>query len=109
MIQDIPGHALGGREHPAFILAGSIELTVSSTHHQLMVAPSTSTILMEAGEIPEGQWPRSAKNHVEPEVIQHPDGDLSVQYHPEWMAPDSVGWLYFRKLVSELIDKRKLN
>lgn len=37
----------------------------------------------------------------EPEVVYWPQTqNLSVQYHPEYMAKDSPGWLYFNELIN---------
>ena len=39
----------------------------------------------------------------EPEVVLYHDSiDLCVQYHPETMAPDSMGRKYFYELMKDL-------
>lgn len=117
LIQHVEGHALSGT-HQMFIsksddyinpLKSELpSIQVTSTHHQMMYPGNAKHTLL--GWSPkrsgiyktDGSW--EPKVLREPEVVYYPDtNSLAVQYHPEYMSPDTHGYLFFDHLLNKLL------
>lgn len=120
LVQHTSGHALAGT-HTIYTNTNDI-LPVTSTHHQMMApkgafqvvawADSLSGFYQDGDQRPHIEFVDSSKaldgEIREPEVVFWPrTRNLGVQYHPEYMAKDSPGWLYFNQLLDSYIDVRK--
>jgi len=128
LIQNVQKHS---RNH--FIYTKDSEtFNVTSTHHQMMIPKrergNYSLIAWTRGlsSFYEGDgiienrkmkgevWPNlekvegSNKCCKEPEVVWYEKNKcLAVQYHPEYMHHDSLGFTYFQKLVSNFIFRKE--
>ena len=99
LVQHIEGHAIG-REHLCTEVETDRVFSVSSTHHQMMVAHVDGKVLFKDYTNTQGvHWDnvneRYDYNHVT-EVVYYPaTKSLCIQPHPEWMKQDSpfVQWI----------------
>ena len=99
LVQHIEGHALG-KEHLCTEVETNKVMSVSSTHHQMMVAHEDGKILFKDYESQRGRhWDFVNEdydyNYVT-EVVYYPNTkSLCLQPHPEWMNQESefVKWI----------------
>jgi len=115
MLQHVDNHSIGGT-HRMLTKEGR-ELNVTSTHHQLMIPNEGEIIGWSAGLVQTYEtggklnrleitkpFRQQGGFVIEPEVVYwERTGALGVQYHPEYMNPDSDGWLYFQELLKRYI------
>lgn len=90
LLQHVDNH-LGN--HNMFTIDGR-KIEVTSTHHQMINNQGEGELLA---------WARQevASEYLEPEVMWYRDTkSLAVQYHPEYMSPDSQGLQYFGELLN---------
>lgn len=100
LVQHIDNHAIRG-EHPCLIQwdGEEIEVKVSSTHHQMMVAHKDGIILGKAGPTTGYHWDdvdTSYEFKYVTEVVYYPKTkSLCIQPHPEWMDQGSpfIEWI----------------
>ena len=99
LVQHIEGHAIG-KNHMATEVATGISYSVSSTHHQMMVAHQDGQILFKDYMGATGvHWDKVNESYhylYVPEVVYYPKTkSLCIQPHPEWMPQDSdfVRWI----------------
>lgn len=118
LLQHVEGHAINGT-HPALCLDSGKEIHVTSTHHQMMnpfnIARNQydllSVSLPARSKIYEEGFSGTNMNafkrrKLEPEVVYYKHSkSLCVQFHPEYMAKESEGWLYFQELLGKYIYK----
>jgi len=77
--------------HPAMV-------TVTSTHHQMMIVPPHGELVAWAEDI-------AFNGEYEPEVVWYEGNrSLCVQYHPEYMPEESEGYQYFLELIEDYFD-----
>lgn len=106
MVQHISNHTF---PHLMYTYSGK-EMKVSSTHHQLMDPAEGAQLIAYAKGLSdkyEGltDYQPCTENDtiLEPEVLLYEaTKDLCVQFHPEIMAPDTEGRLYFHELIKLL-------
>lgn len=99
LVQHIEGHAIAKEHLCAEINTGNV-MSVSSTHHQMMVAHKDGQVLFVDYHPRNGvHWDDTNEpynyNHVV-EVVYYPKTkSLCIQPHPEWMKQDSpfVNWI----------------
>lgn len=116
LIQNVNGHSIGGT-HPVHTKDGRT-IQVTSTHHQLIVPANNAEVLawseglismLETGGTLNPQelltpYKLAGGLSKEPDVVfWERTNALGVQYHPEYMNPDSGGWLYFQELLNKYI------
>lgn len=110
MWQDVDGHAIHG-EHIMIDIRNGEMISVSSTHHQMMIVGELGELICAASE---SSWKESCvdgKIHRVPsergddvEVVWYPASDsLCYQPHPEFFGPDHPCQVYYFKLIRELI------
>lgn len=119
LVQDITNHA--GRQHEIQVKWSSRGdemgvIHVTSSHHQMqypfdlpkdeytILGWGTSTMSHHYAMDDKVTFLRAEASEElksEPDVILYPAiNALGAQYHPEWMAEDSDGFIYFKELVS---------
>lgn len=99
LVQHIEGHALGKEHFCTEVETGKV-MSVSSTHHQMMVAHEDGKILFKDFNSQRGRhWDFVNEdydyNYVT-EVVYYPNTkSLCLQPHPEWMNQESefVKWI----------------
>ena len=97
------------QNHSIRTLQGTV--TVTSTHHQMQLPPKDAKILAWAE-------PRLSKHYegpdgvelfpeVEYEGVYYPSTKaLGMQWHPEWMHPDSDGWKFTESIIQKLLSAK---
>lgn len=91
MIQDVQGHA-SGREHMAIDCVTGKAISVTSTHHQMMVGSLTGSQLVACAHIRPGE-------DYDTEVLWYEDHRcLCFQPHPEFRGHDGCTDYYFELL-----------
>lgn len=105
LVQHIDGHAIGKEHLCTEVETGDI-FSVSSTHHQMMIAHQDGQILFKDYKVANGvHWDRVNEpfvyNYVT-EVVYYPKTkSLCIQPHPEWMDQNSG----FVKWINDFIKK----
>lgn len=104
MVQHVTNHT---SDHDMHVYDGRT-IRVSSTHHQMMDPADHGQILAWAEGLSEkyegltDHQPCLLNNDTiqEPEVVWYEKSrDMCIQYHPEYLAVDSEGRLYFHELM----------
>jgi len=106
MMHDITNHA--GGLHEVEMLNGDV-ITTNSTHHQMIIPPIDGYVLGWSktalsrhyiGDKDEAvEW-----NRPETEIVFVPRTKFcGVQWHPESMSKDSDGYIYYHRLINDLI------
>jgi len=108
LIQDVFNHAISGT-HTIIDREGN-RIEVTSTHHQMMNPSGKYELLAWASGLSpvyytgHGKWYPKNNKHIEPEVVWFPKSkSLAVQYHPEKMNKDTLGYQYFQNLLKEYV------
>lgn len=119
LIQNVERHK---RDHFIYTDEGAI-MNVTSTHHQMMQPDWKNSKLVAWSQGLSGKYEgdgiveKGGKNwpgfdHAlgrpfclkEPEIVWYEEGkSLAVQYHPEYMQEDTLGFLYFQRLVNDYL------
>lgn len=99
LVQHIDGHAIG-KEHFCTEVATNEVMSVSSTHHQMMIAHQDGQILFKDYTLTNGMhWDNVDEKYIYKyvtEVVYYPKTkSLCIQPHPEWMNQNSpfVHWI----------------
>ena len=103
LAQHVTGH---GGNHTVRTAGGIVEVT--STHHQMQIPPKDAVMLAWAeprlSKFYEGENDEELHPDVEAEGVFYPDTQaLAMQWHPEFMRPDSDGFQYSVSLIEKLI------
>ena len=116
LVQHIEGH---GRPHhiDLYDLKGNKTnegVTVSSTHHQMMVAHEDGIILGKANEFTQGvHWDNVNENYhykYVTEVVYYPKTKtLCIQPHPEWMGQESTFVKWINQFIQEQMGLDPIN
>ncbi len=102
----------GRHEGHSITTNGGEKYQVTSTHHQMMKPKGKYELLAWAeGLSPSYEsgggltlTPKRSTLVKEPEVVWYPlIKSLAVQFHPEYMNEDSLGYLYFQELLKEYV------
>jgi len=109
LVQHVTKHAIAGTHSISTKDGETIEVT--STHHQMMFPKGNYKMLAWAHGLSHqyefGATTAHSKNGTfmkEPEVVWFPKAkSLAVQFHPEYMNSDSLGYLYFQDLLKEYV------
>lgn len=105
LIQHVSNH---GVDHMMTTHTGE-DILVSSVHHQMMNPEGTEHELIGWSKDKRSRCyfveeNKEVEMDCEPEVVFFPASKaLSIQYHPEFMDPQSRGVLYARELVSSFL------
>lgn len=107
LYQHVVGHGVG---HNLVTNEGEV-FRVSSAHHQMMRPDNIKhEILAYSQEVISrvhlDENDKEVKVKEEPEVVWFPETKgLALQYHPEFMSPDSRGYKYAQELVTKYLLK----
>ncbi len=106
LIQHVSGHA---GSHIMTTNEGEV-ITVTSTHHQMQLPPPESTLVGWAApklsSCYEGPPGVHYKPEFEYEIVHYPHTKaLAMQYHPEFMSPESRGFKYCEEIVRKYLLK----
>lgn len=107
MWHDVTNHS--GHDHDMTTLNGET-VSVTSLHHQMIIPPEEAHII--------GWSTKRLSNHyigkndeamegpeIEPEAALLPGLESAgVQYHPEYMGRDTMGWKWFNDLARDLME-----
>lgn len=102
LMHHITGHA--GSQHNMSMLTGG-GFRVNSLHHQMVIPSDFSIVVGWSTNRISHQYVGDADSNIdyygqEVEAAIFPEiKGFGVQYHPEMMAPDSEGALYYRQMV----------
>lgn len=107
MKQHVDGHAIGG-EHLMVDVSSGEMISVTSTHHQMMLPSEAGEVIAVASESTyweDGDQVRHASDRGDDcEVVWYPETkSLCFQPHPEYVAKSHECQMYFFELVNELI------
>lgn len=102
LVQHVDGHAIPG-EHPCTIeyKGDVLKCTVSSTHHQMMVAHKDGIIIGKGPAASGYHWDEVNEPYTYKyvtEVVYYPKTkSLCIQPHPEWMHQDKpfIKWINY--------------
>lgn len=107
MLHDVDRHA--GPYHNMTSSTGEI-IRVNSLHHQMIVPPKDAHLIGWATDHQSTRY-YGEKDElvdaptVEPEAALFPGLESAgAQYHPEMMARNTVGWMWFNQLAKDLIE-----
>jgi gamma-glutamyl-gamma-aminobutyrate hydrolase PuuD len=116
LIQDVTCHA--GGDHDIVTNDGEI-FKVTSAHHQMQYLGDLAegedyTLLSKGAETRSRHYIHNGSKikaeeaeeimTIEPDAVYyHKIKALGVQYHPEWMSPNSRGYTYFLELINEYV------
>ena len=88
------------------------EYLVNSIHHQMMIPTKNYELIAWSKERRSTCYEttdmlggiENVYMEKEPEVVYFKDiNGLAVQWHPEWMDPNSAGYKYYKKLIEEYL------
>lgn len=85
MIQHVDGHAISGTHN---LIVNDVDYQVTSTHHQVMIPPDFALAVHRADD-------------GNTEIVEHSNGDISFQPHPEYTHKGSE----CRKLFFSFVDE----
>ena len=107
MIHHLEKHA--GQDHTTSLLDGTV-IRTNSFHHQMILPPEDAVVIATAehklSDLYIGKADRPVEyvgDEIESAIFPNTK-TFGVQWHPEWMQPDSAGYKFFFNLVKDAID-----
>lgn len=109
LVQHVSNHAVGGTH--SITTKDNETFEVTSTHHQMMFPQGRHKMLAWAEGLSQkyefgstAAWAKKSDHIQEPEVVWYGNTKgLAVQFHPEYMNADSLGYNYFQDLLKEYV------
>jgi len=109
LVQNVDSHAIAGTH--AITTEEGDTVQVTSTHHQMMFPKGKYKILAWAnGLSSKYEFGKYVARNKEKEPTQEPEAvwyedtlSLAVQFHPEYMPVDSLGYMYYQSLIKDYL------